>query len=220
MCEGAQWSDFASQQPLPNLLPVDGFKWLLNGSVLAGQTSQSFTPTAGEVGDTLACEQTVSYPLTPVTVPTPDDVSAAAKSAVVTVVSQNSGPAGAQGAAGTNGSNGSNGSNGADGKEGPAGPAGAKGPAGEIELVTCQTIRKKRRCSTQLISSPQEFTENAALARLSRGGHVYATGSLLAGKLVLRASRKLRAGRYKLELVTGSSLRQTWLALKSGLGTR
>jgi hypothetical protein len=70
--------------------------------------------------------------------------------------------------------------------------------------VTCQTVGRKKRCSTQLISSPQKFAENMALARLSRGGHVYATGSLLAGKLVLRASRTLRTGRYKLELVTGT----------------
>ncbi len=57
VCEGAQWADFAFQQPLENLLGFDGFQWLLNGSVLPGQTSETFTPTAGEVGDTLACEQ-------------------------------------------------------------------------------------------------------------------------------------------------------------------
>jgi hypothetical protein len=88
VCGGGQWANFASQQPLPNLLPFDGFRWLLNGSVLTGQTGESFTPTAGEVGGMLTCEQTVSYPLSPVTAPSIPDVSASATSAPVTVIAR------------------------------------------------------------------------------------------------------------------------------------
>ncbi len=140
----------------------------------------------------------MSYPLSPVTVPSIADVSASATSAAVTVIAQASGPAGVQGPAGPQGAAGSNGS------DGTQGPAGARGPAGEVELVTCKTVGRKKRCSTRLLSSPGKFTESTALARLSRAGQVYATGSLRAGTLVLHSATPLRAGRYELELSTGS----------------
>jgi hypothetical protein len=203
VCEGAEWASFAFQQPLPYLFAFDGFAWLLNGSVVAGQTTDSFTPTAGEVGDTLACEQTVSYPLTAVTVPAPSDVNAVTTSAAVTVISQNSGPAGANGSQGPPGTTGTNGAN---------GTTGSNGTNGKIELVSCKSLTKTvkhtkktvKRCSTQLTSSPVSFTASAARATVSRAGHVYATGSLRDGKLSLHTSKTLRAGRYTLKLTTGS----------------
>jgi hypothetical protein len=154
-------------------------------------------------GDTLACEQTVSYPLTAVTVPAPSDVNAVTTSAAVTVISQNSGPAGANGAQGSPGTSGTNGTNGANG---------SNGSNGKIELVSCKSVTKTvkhkkktvQRCSTQLTSSPVSFTASAASATVSRAGHVYATGSLRDGKLSLHTSKTLRAGRYTLKLTTGS----------------
>ena len=115
----------------------------------------------------------------------------------------------------------SSGTVGLSGTVGPAGPAGTQGPAGatgpagesgEIELVTCTKVTKKvngktetsKRCTTKLTSSPQTFTENTARARVSRAGHVYATGLLRAGRLTLHAARTLRAGRYTLTLTTGT----------------
>jgi hypothetical protein len=122
------------------------------------------------------------------------------------------GATGAAGVAGATGAAGVAGPTGAAGVAGTAGPAGPAGPAGEIELVTCTNVTKKvkgktntsKKCTTQLTSSPQTFTESSARASVSRAGHVYATGSLHDGRLTLRASRKLAAGRYTLELTVGS----------------
>jgi hypothetical protein len=115
----------------------------------------------------------------------------------------------------SSGSVGLSGTAGPAGPAGPQGPAGSQGPAGasgEIELVTCTKFTKKvngktetsKRCTTKLTSSPQTFTEDAARASVSRAGHVYATGSLRAGRLTLHAARTLRAGRYTLTLTTGT----------------
>jgi hypothetical protein len=134
------------------------------------------------------------------------------------------GPAGATGATGAaglvgaSGMNGPQGLAGAIGAQGPPGtngapgPAGANGTNGEIELVTCTEVKSKvgkktvtqKRCTTKLTSSPVSFTTGTASASISRAGHVYATGSLSKGKLVLRASNRLRAGRYTLKLTTGT----------------
>jgi len=89
------------------------------------------------------------------------------------------------------------------GPQGPAGATGARGPAGEIELVTCAKVHKKKRCTTKLVSSPATFTVRAARASVSRARHVYATGSLTAGKLTLHGVSVLRPGRYTLKLTTG-----------------
>jgi hypothetical protein len=134
------------------------------------------------------------------------------------------GPAGAKGSTGANGSPGSAGTNGTPGAIGPVGPAGtngtggaqgptgAQGPAGEIELVTCTSVKKKvkkktvtqKKCTSKLTSSPVKFTASAASATIARAGHVDATGSLHDGKLTLHSSKMLRAGRYTLKLTTGT----------------
>jgi streptogramin lyase len=44
VCAGAQWSNFAFQQPASDLFSFDGFQWLLNGSLIPGQTTDSYTP--------------------------------------------------------------------------------------------------------------------------------------------------------------------------------
>ena len=185
VCEGVQWSNFASQQPLPGLFSFDGFQWLLNGGVIAGQTTDSFTPATGEIADALACRETVTYPLT--------DVTAVATSAPVTVISQNSGPSGP---AATNGINGA---------QGPAGATGAQGPAGQVELVTCTLLtmgkgkHKKtvQKCTSKLTSSPVKFTTagTAITAALSRGKILYATGSAIDSGKQTKLLLLLRHGR-------------------------
>lgn len=55
------WSTWDSLQPSNALYGFDGYYWLLQGErVAAGQT---FTPSTAEIGEPLACSETVTYPL-------------------------------------------------------------------------------------------------------------------------------------------------------------
>jgi streptogramin lyase len=74
----AQWSDWTGYSPMAGLYPFDGYAWLRDGSPVPGQTTATYTPTAGDVGHQLACRTTVTYPL-------PFSVTANATSAAVTV---------------------------------------------------------------------------------------------------------------------------------------
>ena len=127
---------------------------------------------------------------------------------------------GKEGKAGTNGTNGSNGERGGQGPAGltgsvgPVGPQGPAGPAGQVELVTCKTVKKGKKsvqqCTTKLVSGTVKFTAAGASAQatLSRHGAVYAAGTARSayGRMSLRltALRRLRPGRYRLTLITGS----------------
>ena len=75
-CSAAQWSTWAGQQPSSSLFSFDGFRWLLDGSVVAG--GPSYTPTSANVGHVLSCTEVVTYPLL--------NVTSSATSAPVTVV--------------------------------------------------------------------------------------------------------------------------------------
>ena len=98
------------------------------------------------------------------------------------------------------------------GPGGPAGPRGAAGPRGRpgrVRLVTCRTITvkahghrvKRRRCKTRLIGGTATFTVPAgARAALTRRHLLYATGTARDARLVLRARRRVTAGRYTLTL--------------------
>ncbi len=116
---------------------------------------------------------------------------------------------------GVTGPAGPQGPQGPTGPTGPTGPQGAQGrpgTSGAIELVTCKTvtstiIRNRRKhtitqqkCTTKVISGIVKFTLTASEAALVRGGVVYATGTATRGRLVLRARRLVRAGRYTLTL--------------------
>jgi hypothetical protein len=113
---------------------------------------------------------------------------------------------------GTNGSNGAKGANGADGAQGPAGPKGAtgpQGPAGQVQVITCKSVSvksrghsvKRRQCTTKVMSGTVKFrAAKSASATLSRGRVTYATGTASAKGLVLRAQRRVPAGRYTLTL--------------------
>jgi hypothetical protein len=128
------------------------------------------------------------------------------------------GPAGAAGAAGEKGANGSQGPAGGQGSTGPVGPAGGQGPtgpAGQVQLVTCRTVKKGKKsvqkCTTKLVSGTVKFTTTSASARatLSRHGEVFAAGMarvVAHGRLSLRLTPlcKLQAGRYELTLISGA----------------
>jgi hypothetical protein len=64
----------------------------------------------------------------------------------------------------------------------------------------------EQRCQTSLESSPATFkiaTGVAAQASQRRDGHLYATGTLRGGRLVLHAGAGLRPGHYTLWLTHG-----------------
>ena len=184
VCQGDQWAQWAGEPPSYSAFSFDGYQWLRDGTPIAGQTGQSYTPVAGDVGHQLSCTITVSY-----SVP---NVTTAATGAAITVIPQNSGPTGPQGPRGSNGSN------------------GAQGPTGKVELVTCKTVKRnhktKRVCTTKLVSGPVKFTTAAGdeRASLSRHGVIYATGYARQTRGGVRtwllAARPLARGRYTLTL--------------------
>jgi hypothetical protein len=80
-CGGDVWSTWAGQQPSHSAFAWDGYKWLLDGSPIAGATGASYTPTAADAGHLLSCEATVTYTLLYVTASatsTPVEVKGAA----------------------------------------------------------------------------------------------------------------------------------------------
>ena len=70
LCQGEQWANWAGQQPVQNASTATppGVQWLLDGTPIAGATTQQFTPVAGDVGHQLACAVTASYLLLRVTI--------------------------------------------------------------------------------------------------------------------------------------------------------
>jgi virginiamycin B lyase len=76
-CGGDTWSSWAGQQPSRSAFGFDGYRWLLDGSPIAGATGTSYTPSAAQAGRQLSCEVTATYALIAVTV--------SAKSAGLTV---------------------------------------------------------------------------------------------------------------------------------------
>jgi Right handed beta helix region/Collagen triple helix repeat (20 copies) len=120
------------------------------------------------------------------------------------------GATGAKGDTGATGASGSQGGTGQTGASGPAGPAGAPGKNGAVEVITCKTVtkqgKKTTQCSSQLKSGTVSFKTTGQLvaATLARAGKVYASGELRVaggttqGKLTLK--RALKHGSYKLTL--------------------
>jgi hypothetical protein len=73
--------------------------------------------------------------------------------------------------------------------------------------ITTKVVRHKKithtKCKAMLISGPVKFTiTTSARATLTRAGRVFATGRVTNGRLVLRANRALRGGRYTLTLTS------------------
>jgi hypothetical protein len=98
-----------------------------------------------------------------------------------------SGAAGADGPAGVPGAAGPSGARGAQGRRG------ARGPAGRAVRVTCRASGGRLRCRAVTAAGKSRVAAGAA-ARLTRAGRLWARGPL--GDL--RATRQLRAGRYRL----------------------
>ena len=119
------------------------------------------------------------------------------------------GSAGQSGAQGPAGLGGPVGAAGPGGPAGPAGPAGKEGPPGKVQIVTCTTKGKKKKCTTKTVSGVVKFTASAERATLSRHGLVYARGAATRGahgslRLRVTALRALHVGRYTLTLTSGS----------------
>ncbi len=68
-CQPATFSPYAGLQPSAGAFGFDGFRWLSNGSQIAGATTQQLTITSADVGHRIACKQTVTYRLVGPTVP-------------------------------------------------------------------------------------------------------------------------------------------------------
>jgi hypothetical protein len=66
-CGGDTWTSWAGEQPSHAAFGFDGYRWLLDGSVIAGATGATYEPTADQVGHALSCTVTVSYALVQVT---------------------------------------------------------------------------------------------------------------------------------------------------------
>jgi streptogramin lyase len=216
-CVGASWANIGAQQPLASAFSFDGYSWLSGGAAIAGADAQTFTPSAAEVGHTLACRMIVTY-LLPETLADPEALpmlTVAATSQALTVIAQNSGPTGATGSTGATGPSGGSGATGATGPagaSGASGPAGPRGLAGQIDLVTCTTSTKTvkgkpktvTKCTSRPVPSPATFTSDSeARATLGRRGHLYATGTAEHGRVLLHATRALPSGRYTLTLTSG-----------------
>ena len=120
------------------------------------------------------------------------------------------GPAGPEGPAGSVGPTGATGATGATGPAGPQGPVGPQGPPGRDARVTC-TAGKAKNGKVKVTCKVRYVTASSARtirARLTRGGRTCARLARrpIAGRRVelrLAAPSRLRAGRYRLVVVTG-----------------
>jgi virginiamycin B lyase len=67
-CENPVWNEWASQQPSVSAFAFDGYSWALDGSPIAGASSNVYVPTTADASQQLSCTVTASYPLMSVTV--------------------------------------------------------------------------------------------------------------------------------------------------------
>ena len=79
-CQGDTWSQWAGQNPSRSAFSFDGYQWQLDGIAIPGATSQTYTPTASDIGRSLTCMVIVTYPIL--------NVTTSATSAAVIVTAQ------------------------------------------------------------------------------------------------------------------------------------
>ncbi len=100
---------------------------------------------------------------------------------------------------------------GATGPQGPAGPQGAaglrgpRGLTGRVQLVTCTTVKGRKRCTTRLVNRPVRFRSLSAVrARLVSAERVVPLLAARAGSgaLVFAPKAAIPAGRYTLRVTT------------------
>jgi hypothetical protein len=105
---------------------------------------------------------------------------------------------------------GTKGDPGAKGNPGAKGDTGPPGPAGRDANVTCKvlhpvTTKKKKKTTTTVVVKCMVFfatSKTVVGASLLRGRVVYARGTASHGRLKLRTVRRMKAGDYRLKLVT------------------
>ncbi len=116
------------------------------------------------------------------------------------------GAAGQTGATGSQGPAGEAGKPGATGPQGPAGPKGERGPRGLTATYVCHPRRRNGSYKEACFVSVRTPTGAASVARVQRDGVTYAIATIAhaprAGALLLKAERKVPAGRYTLVLLT------------------
>lgn len=67
-CQAATYSAWARQQPTFGF-GFDGFRWLLDGDLIAGATAQTLAVPSADAGHHIGCEEIATYPLVAATVP-------------------------------------------------------------------------------------------------------------------------------------------------------
>jgi streptogramin lyase len=196
-CGEDHWASWYGEQPEDSTIPgIPAVQWLRDGNPIAGQTSATYTPVAGDLGHSISCRVTVTYP-------EPLGLTVNAVGPGATVIAQNSGPAGSQGPAGATGPAGSNGTNGATGApggtgpQGPAGAAGPQGPAGAPGKVTCTVKKKGAKVNVTCKVKGASASASSVGWRLDRGGRAYSHGRTANGRLDLG---HLQRGRYLLHV--------------------
>jgi hypothetical protein len=210
-CSGDRWANWAGEQPTS-----PRYEWTLGGVAIPGATAQTYTPTVGELGSSLACIVSVTYGLLSVTVQ--------ATSAPVTISSPVAGAAGSNGQTGAVGSAGAAGATGSAGTAGAKGATGAKGSTGKVELVSCQvkltTVTAGGKpvkvsetvCTTKVVTHPVTFTSKAVVVALIRANVVVARGERArVGKRteIVLPAKLLRAGRYVMRLSEGGKFKRS-----------
>ncbi|MFZ1154306.1 MAG: choice-of-anchor D domain-containing protein, partial [Solirubrobacteraceae bacterium] len=117
------------------------------------------------------------------------------------------GATGLTGAAGETGKPGATGSQGVTGPQGATGPKGEQGPRGLTATYVCHPRQRHGKYVQACFVSLRSASKSAVKATLERKGIAYASGAFggsaaSAGGLLLRASRKVPAGRYTLVLTS------------------
>ncbi|HUA75991.1 MAG TPA: choice-of-anchor D domain-containing protein [Solirubrobacteraceae bacterium] len=153
----------------------------------------------------------------------PQGEAGAAGEAGAQGIAGNPGLTGTAGPAGADGAGGATGPAGPAGKDGAQGPRGEQGPRGLIATSRCYVHhRRSGRAPTCVVALPSA-SRAARVASLRRGGVVYARGSFArpsatGGGLVLKAGRKVPAGRYTLVTVSSQGLVKRVAVVVSGGG--
>ncbi len=122
-----------------------------------------------------------------------------------------------QGPTGPTGGQGPGGQIGPSGPPGPVGATGKQGPVGPTAVYMCHRRQGQGRyeiaCFVRILSAPKSVVS----ATLTRGGVVYARtapGAITVGQqLVLKARRRVSAGRYTLILVSKSATTKQTITL-------
>ena len=191
-CVGDQWATMVGRQPTTTV------SWSLDDKTVA--QGRHYTPALTASYKTLTCTVTAGYGAR--------SYSATSEPLVIVPpqVAGPPGPAGPPGATGTPGATGPAGPQGADGQTGatgPAGPQGAKGDPGSVILVVCTKKNDKQQCTTQTITGSVTFTTkddpDVRRATMLSGTKAYRVRvSVRAGRVRIRASKQIPAGKYKL----------------------